>query len=84
MIEEVKNLPSIKTYLDIIDIALKGYYDLGKIDFGPVLYTAGHSDVEGFRLRIGGRTNNKFSSKWILGGYLGYGFRDEEFKYGGM
>lgn len=37
------------------------------------------------RLRLGGGlyTNNRFS-KWLrLGGYAGYGFRDQQWKYGG-
>lgn len=82
MIDEVKNLPSIKSYLDIIDTIISGYYNIGKIDFGPVLYTGGYSDVEGVRLRAGFRTSNKFSDKWILGGYLGYGFKDKKPKFG--
>ncbi|MDO4763029.1 MAG: DUF5686 family protein [Flavobacteriaceae bacterium] len=82
MIDEVKNLPSIKSYLDIIDMLINGYYNAGKIDIGPVLYSGGYSDVEGVRLRLGFRTSHKFSNQWILGGYLGYGFKDKQVKFG--
>ena len=38
---------------------------------------------EAFRLGAGPYTSNRFS-KWLrLGGYAGYGFRDEQWKYGG-
>lgn len=81
-IDKIKNLPSIKSYLEIIDMIMNGYYNLNKIDLGPILYTGGYNDIEGFRLRAGFRTSNKFSNKWILGGYVGYGFKDKQFKFG--
>lgn len=83
VIDEIKELPSIKSYLSILDIVIGDYYKAGKIEFGPILYTGAYNDIEGLRLRTGFRTNNKFSEKWILRGYLGYGFRDNQFKYGG-
>jgi len=40
------------------------------------------NQYEGFRLGAGIHTSNQFS-KWLcLGGYAGYGFRDEQWKYG--
>ena len=38
---------------------------------------------EGLRLGLGIYSNNKFSEYLRLGGYFGYGFRDEKWKYGG-
>ncbi len=41
-----------------------------------------YNTYEGFRLGFGASTNAKFS-RWLkLGGYFGYGFKDEELKYG--
>lgn len=77
MIHEVKNLPSVSSYLDIIDLFLNGYYKLGKVGLGPFLYTVGYNDYEGLRLRLGFKTNPKFSDRWILGGYVSYGFKDQ-------
>ena len=82
-IQEIKKLPSIKSYLDIIETIMNGYYKIGKIELGPILYTGGYNDIEGIRLRAGFRTTTAFSKKWVLGGYLGYGFKDNQFKYGG-
>ncbi len=82
MIDQVKKLPSVRTYLDIIEIISNGYYKAGKISIGPYLYTIAPNDYEGLRLRAGFRTNQNFSKKWILSGYLAYGFKDAKLKYG--
>lgn len=37
---------------------------------------------EGFRLGIGGITNDKLSKKYKVGGYVGYGLKDEKWKFG--
>jgi hypothetical protein len=81
-ISEIKKLPSVKTYVDVIDMLINGYYKVGKVGLGPILYTIGNNDYEGLRLRMGFLTNKHFSKKWILGGYASYGFRDEAVKYG--
>lgn len=39
------------------------------------------NNYEGFRFGIGGVTNDKFSSFYKLGGYVGYGLKDRELKY---
>lgn len=82
MIKNVKDLPSVRSYLDIIDLFMNGYFKVGKVGIGPFLYFAGYNNYEGLRLRLGFKTNKNFSDKWILGGYLSYGIRDEKFKYG--
>jgi hypothetical protein len=86
MIDSLRNIPVIRSYSEIINIALNGYKPVGKyktIDLGPYLYTYSNNNIEGHRVRFGGRTNIHFSSKWVFKGYLAYGFRDENFKYGG-
>lgn len=82
MIDSVKSLPAIKTYLDIIRLVLEGYYRKGKIDVGPYLLFVGYNEVEDLRFRVGFRTNMNFSKKWVIRPYMAYGFKDEKFKYG--
>ncbi|HCQ11719.1 DUF5686 family protein [Flavobacterium sp.] len=41
-----------------------------------------YNNYEGFRLGIGGVTNNKLSEKYKISGYVAFGFKDEKFKYG--
>lgn len=40
------------------------------------------SEFEGIRLGLGAHTNDRFSERFKVGGYWGYGFKDEEPKYG--
>lgn len=55
--------------------------NLGKVDI-RVDDFFGINSYEKFRLGAGLETNNRFSERLIIGGYAGYGFGDEEWKYG--
>lgn len=81
MIDTLQNIPVVKTYTDLILLAVNGYYETGKIEIGPVLSVISINDIEGFRFQPGFRTTEHFSRKWMLGMQLGYGFKDEKFKY---
>ncbi len=81
MIDTLNNIPVVRTYTDILKVVVNGYKRIGKFDLGPYLTLYSNNSVEGNRLTVGGRTNIHFSNKWILGGYVGYGFKDTEFKY---
>jgi hypothetical protein len=82
MIDSVKKVPAVKSYLTIIQMFAEGYYKAGKIDIGPNILLVGYNEVEHWRLRVGFRTNNSFSKKWYVKTYLAYGFYDEKWKYG--
>ncbi len=41
------------------------------------------NDYETVRLGVGAHTNDRFSKRFSIGGYAGYGFKDKVFKYGG-
>lgn len=55
--------------------------NLGKIDL-RIDDLFGINSYEKFRLGAGLETNNNFSKKLKVGGYAGYGFGDERWKYG--
>jgi hypothetical protein len=84
MIDTLQSIPIVRTYTDIIKIAVNGYYNVGKISLGPYISTLAYNDIEGLRLQGGFKTNMNFSNKWILGGSVGYGFDDEKVKYSGF
>ena len=50
------------------------------MDFGPIFSTFGYNDVEGQRLRVGGRTYFGSNDTWRIQGYTAYGFKDNKFK----
>lgn len=59
----------------------------GQIPIGPISIDVDRlfrfNNFEGWRLGAGLHTNDLFSEKFSIGGYYGYGFRDEHSKYGG-
>lgn len=81
MIDTLQNIPVVKTYTDIIEIAVNGYYRAGKVDLGPYISLMAVNNIEGLRVQPGFKTNYRFSNKWVLGGSVGYGFQDDRVKY---
>lgn len=85
----------LKTYISLDSIAqaenlenkirigkkvLKGYFPIGVFDF-DIRQFIKYNNFEGLRLGVGGKTNNKWSKKYNLSGYMAYGLKDEAFKY---
>lgn len=57
-----------------------GYYPVGFFDIDlKTLFK--YNNYEGFRLGIGGLTNDRLFEKYKFGGYIAYGFKDDVFKY---
>lgn len=81
MIDTLRTIPIIKTYTELLKVAINGYFKAGKIDLGPYLSVYANNSVEGNRFHLGARTNIDFSDKIILGGYVAYGTKDEDWKY---
>lgn len=81
MIDTLRNIPVVRSYIDLMKLVVSGYKEVGKVDIGPYLAMFALNDVEGLRLQSGFKTNLRFSNRWILGAQLGYGFKDERFKY---
>jgi len=84
LLDTLATVPKFKMYLDVATVLASGYYEIPKykLDFGPVFSTVGYNDIEGLRLRAGGRTYFGPHDKWRLQGYVAYGFKDDKFKYG--
>ncbi|WPR76901.1 DUF5686 and carboxypeptidase-like regulatory domain-containing protein [Algoriphagus sp. NG3] len=81
MVDTLKRIPIVRFYSEGLKFFGTGYLPVGKVDIGPWPAFFNYNDIEGVRLGMGFRTNLKFSNKWALKGYLGYGFSDEELKY---
>lgn len=81
MIDTLNNIPVVRTYTDILKVVVNGYKRFGKFDAGPYLALYTNNSIEGNRIQLGGRTNIHFSDKWVFGGYVAYGFKDQTFKY---
>ncbi len=83
MVDTLKRIPIVRFFSEGMKFFATGYLRLGKFEAGPWPGFFSYNDVEGIRLGMGGRTNLRFSEKWFLQAYLGYGFRDKRFKYSG-
>lgn len=66
---------------EILDAISIGYYPVGFWNFDLSNFIK-YNTYEGFRVGLGGETNQKFSNTFRLNGYLVYGIKDEAFKYG--
>ncbi len=84
MLDSLKTTQKFKRLYNIGSILGSGYIELPrfKMDFGPIFSTFGYNEVEGVRLRAGGRTYFGPNDLWRLEGYTAYGFDDNKFKYG--
>ena len=82
MLDTLKTVPKFKRMYTLVATLGSGYYQIGNFDYGPIFSSFGYNDIEGLRLRTGGRTYFSQNDKWRLEGYTAYGFKDNQFKYG--
>ena len=85
MVDSLQRVPAFKRMVKLATLLFSGYTDVGPIDIGPINSFYSFNDVEGFRMRLGFRTNLKMAKKWQLEAYGAYGFQDKAYKgYGGF
>uniref|UniRef100_UPI00404ABC13 DUF5686 family protein n=2 Tax=Gelidibacter sp. TaxID=2018083 RepID=UPI00404ABC13 len=84
MLDTLKTVKKFKRLYNLGSILASGYVEFTDInfDYGPIFSTFGYNEVEGLRLRTGGRTYFGPNDLWRLEGFVAYGFRDDKFKYG--
>ena len=83
MIDSVKSVPAVRTYVEIADVVLGGYRKFNDMDVGPYISGLAINQVEGARVRLGFRTNALFDSSWIFRGHASFGTKDLIPKYSG-
>lgn len=82
MLDALKEVPKFKRIYNLGVVLATGYVEFPNFDYGPVFSTFDFNDVEGFRIRVGGRTYFGVNDPWRLQGYTAYGFKDQKLKYG--
>lgn len=80
-IDSLEKMPSFRRTMAFFTFLLAGYTSFGAFDLGPAAAFYGFNPVEGFKLRLGGRTTPKLSKRIYFEGYGAYGFKDEQWKY---
>ena len=84
MLDTLKTVKKFKRLYNLGSILTSGYIEFNSLplDYGPIFSTFGFNEVEGLRLRAGGRTYFGKNDLWRLEGFMAYGFKDDKFKYG--
>jgi hypothetical protein len=82
MLDTLQTVKRFKQIYSTVQILGSGFVQFGNFDYGPIFSTFGYNEVEGVRLRMGGRTYFGVNDTWRLQGYTAYGFNDDKFKYG--
>lgn len=80
-IDSLQLMTSFQRFMDISALVLSGYKQMGPFELGPVNTFYSFNPVEGFRLRVGGRTTDRLSKRFYAESYAAYGFKDEKWKY---
>ena len=84
MLDTLKTVKKFKQLYNLGSILASGYIEFNRLplDYGPIFSTFGFNEVEGIRLRTGGRTYFTRNDQWRLEGIVAYGLKDQKFKYG--
>ncbi len=84
MLDTLKTVKKFKQLYNLGTILASGYIEFNKLplDYGPIFSTFGFNEVEGTRIRTGGRTYFGRNDMWRMEGFLAYGLKDNKFKYG--
>lgn len=81
MIDTLKSTPTYKIYRSLGNMLTTGYAIVGPVEIGQYYKFFSYNPVEGFRWRLGGRTSNNLSKRFMIEASAAYGFRDQRFKY---
>ncbi len=85
IIESIENIQD-NLFVKFLDkfggMTLSGYYNLGKVDIGPYFDLFYRNGIEGRRVTLPLRTSEKVNENFTVGGYIGYGSKDKEAKFG--
>ena len=80
MVDSLNRNRNFRRFMNVMRVVVDGYHTQGKFDVGPINTFSSFNPIEGYRLRLGGRTNLKFSKHLLLEGYGAYGFKDTRLK----
>jgi hypothetical protein len=80
-IDSLEKMPSFRRTMAFLSFLLAGYTPFGGFELGPAAAFYSFNPVEGFKLRLGGRTTPKLSKRIYFEGYGAYGFKDDKWKY---
>ena len=81
--DTLRKIPKYKELSWLYELFTTANLKAGPIEFGRLYKVISKNSTEGYRLRMGVRTNYDFSTKMLLSGYTAYGLTDQAWKYEG-
>jgi len=82
LIESIKNKKQIKKISGTITSLSTGYFNIApNFQLGQYWNTIVKNSVEGVKIKLGFRTFTTIDDRFRINGFLGYGIKDEKFKY---
>ncbi len=78
----LENVTPYRILMKTVMAIAGGYVDVGAVDLGPVENTISWNDVEGIRLRLGGKTNMQFHKHFFLSGFVAYATKSNALRCG--
>ncbi len=82
MLDTLQTVKKFKQMYNLVSILGSGYVEFKNFDYGPIFSSLGFNEVEGVRLRVGGRTYFGPNDPWRIQAFTAYGTDDHKFKYG--
>lgn len=82
VVDSIGKAKNYDRYLTVAEKLFQGKIPLGFVDL-DLNKTFIYNQFEGLRLGVGLLTNETISKRFVLGGFFGYGLKDERWKYGG-
>ena len=83
-LNDLYNTPLLRTAKWVANVIYTGSIPVGKIDIGKVQQIIRITDIEGWRLTLPFHTNERLWKNVSIGGFVGYGFKNEVVKYSGV
>ena len=87
-IEQKMNLmnevPVVKVAKWLAGVIITGYIPAGIFDIGKIQQITRYNDIEGWRFTLPFKTNEKLLRNFSVGGYAGYGFKNNELQYSAL
>jgi Family of unknown function (DUF5686)/CarboxypepD_reg-like domain len=80
MIDTLTNLPRFQRLTNTLSFLATGYKNVGNYEIGPWFNWVSSNLREGLRVRFDLGTNQQFSRRYYIHGYLAYGTRDARLK----
>ena len=82
VIDSISKKVKLEKRIDRLTNLFRGKFRWGKVDFDLDRLLKYNQPYEGTRLGLGVHTNEHWNRNLVVGGFFGYGLKDEDWKYG--